>query len=239
MSFFQNLFGSADADSEQEQASDGGGERQPDFERKRHLMVENQLRTRDITDTRVLEAMQNVPRHQFVPKSERERAYQDSALPIGHNQTISQPYMVASMTQALSLKSHHRVLEIGTGSGYQTAVLAELARKVYTIERIEALAKRASTTLEKLGYDNVHVRAGDGTLGWEDEAPFPRIIVTAGAPSIPESLCKQLTDDGFLVIPVGSRRKQQLQRIWKEEGEWRTENLASCVFVNLVGDEGW
>jgi protein-L-isoaspartate(D-aspartate) O-methyltransferase len=169
----------------------------------RARMVEEQLRARDIRSVAVLDAMRRVPRHRFVPENERNSAYTDYPLPIGFNQTISQPYIVAFMTEALDLHRDHRVLEIGTGSGYQAAILAELARDVFTIEIVPELADRARQTLTELGYKNVHVRAGNGYAGWPEEAPFDRIIVTAAPPSVPQALVDQLKIGGIIAIPVG------------------------------------
>jgi protein-L-isoaspartate(D-aspartate) O-methyltransferase len=166
-------------------------------------MVQQQLRGRDIRDDRVLDVMGRVPRHEFVPESQRTSAYDDTPLPIGHGQTISQPYIVAFMTQALKVEPTHKVLEIGTGSGYQAAVLAELAREVYTIEIIEPLGERAKLTLAALGYRNVHVRIGNGYLGWPEKAPFDRVMVTAAPEEVPPALVEQLAVDGLMAIPVG------------------------------------
>jgi protein-L-isoaspartate(D-aspartate) O-methyltransferase len=176
----------------------------PDRPDDRARMVREQLRARDISDERVLEAMSRVPRHRFVPPAQRDAAYGDYPLAIGHGQTISQPYIVAFMTQALKVERTHKVLEIGTGSGYQAAVLAELAKDVYTIEIVAPLAESARTTLEGFGYGNVHVRTGDGYLGWPEEAPFDRIMVTAAPEEVPRALVDQLKVDGLMAVPVGS-----------------------------------
>jgi protein-L-isoaspartate(D-aspartate) O-methyltransferase len=176
----------------------------PDFEAARRRMVDEQLAARDIRDQRVLEVMRRVPRHEFVPEDYRDRAYIDAPLPIGEGQTISQPYIVAFMTQALDVQPEHRVLEIGTGSGYQTAVLASLAKTVYTIEIVPSLAERARLTLDRLGFRNVHVRTGDGYLGWPEEAPFDRVMVTAAPPAVPKALVDQLKVGGLMAIPVGA-----------------------------------
>jgi len=181
-----------------------------EFETLRNMMVETQLIPRGIKDERVLSAMRKVPRHLFVDASLIDRAYEDHALPIGEGQTISQPYMVAIMTELLELKGDERVLEIGTGSGYQSAILAELSFKVYSIERIEGLATRARKILDSLGYRNIEIRIANGTYGWKEESPFNGIIVTAGAPDIPETLIEQLVEGGRLVIPVGDRWSQRL-----------------------------
>src|SRR5262245_43130600 len=179
-----------------------------DWAARRKQMVDSQLRARDIRDERVLRAMLDVPRHLFVPESQRDRAYEDGPLPIGHDQTISQPYIVAFMTQAAAVKPEHRVLEIGTGSGYQAAVLSGLAQEVYTIESIPPLAQQARQTLAELGYRNVEVRAGNGYFGWPELAPFDRILVTAAPDEVPQTLVDQLKMDGLMVIPVGTRTQQ-------------------------------
>ena len=209
-------------------------------ESKRRKMVRRDLEGRGITDPRVLEAMGSVPREAFVPSRCESVAYRDRALPISGGQTISQPYIVAAMTEALELGPEDRVLEIGTGSGYQTAILAELAGEVYTVERIQSLSDDARRILEDLGYDNIHFRVGDGTLGWPEESPYDAILVTAAAPSVPDSLTEQLDDaGGHIVIPVGSRGLQQLQRITRRGEDVETEELMSCRFVPLLGEEGW
>ncbi len=210
-----------------------------DFERERQRMVEDQLRRRDISDGRVLDAMARVPRHLFIPESQRSSAYEDRPLSIDEGQTISQPYMVAIMTQSLELEGGERVLEIGTGSGYQAAILAELSRQVFTVERIPVLMERARKTLEDLGYRNLSYRTGDGSRGWVEEAPFDGIIVTAGAPVVPESLKSQLADGGRLVVPIGPRFTQTLYRITRKGDHFTEEDITGCVFVPLVGDYGW
>lgn len=202
-------------------------------------MVEQQLRGRNITDPRVLQAMTSVPRHLFVPEDLRRSAYSDGPLPIGGSQTISQPYIVAYMTQLLDLNEGDRVLEIGTGSGYQAAILAHLARRVFSIERIERLAARARGVLTSLGLDNVEVIVADGSCGLPEKAPFERILVTAAAPKAPEPLKEQLGEDGHLVIPVGGRRGQVLERWTRREGNLEVERLAPVAFVPLLGDYGW
>ena len=209
------------------------------WERERLRMVEEQLARRGITDARVLEAMGRVPRHRFVEEALRERAYGDHPLPIGEEQTISQPYIVALMTQLLELTGQEKVLEVGTGSGYQTAVLAELARRVCSIERLPRLAERARTLLEQLGCANVWVRVGSGTLGWPDEAPFDRILVTAGGPSVPPPLFQQLAEGGRLVLPLGDPVNQTLTAVEKVRGEMRTREHGECKFVKLVGKYAW
>lgn len=210
-----------------------------DFETLRNIMVDTQLIPRGIKDKRVLEAMRKVPRHIFTSASFQNRAYEDSALPIGEGQTISQPYMVAIMTELLELKGSEKILEIGTGSGYQTAVLAELSKEVFSIERIETLAKNAEEKLLMLGYNNIHIKTDDGTSGWEEEAPFDRILITAGAPAVPKPLTDQLADNGIIVIPVGEFFAQQLLIIKKSEGRLAEEYHIPCVFVPLIGKYGW
>ncbi|MGQ9628753.1 MAG: protein-L-isoaspartate(D-aspartate) O-methyltransferase [bacterium] len=212
------------------------------FKSWRESMVLRQLRARGITDSRVLEAMKSVPRHLFVEEALRYRAYEDNPLPIGFGQTISQPYMVGVMTEKLALRETDRVLEVGTGSGYQAAILASIAKEVYTIEIIEGLYKRASLLLPRLGYSNVHCKLGDGTCGWGEHAPYDRIIVTAGAPKVPsesDPLWTQLVDGGVMVIPVGSRDFQELYVVRKEWGRQSILEVCSCVFVPLVGKYGW
>lgn len=205
----------------------------------RQRMVVEQLVKRGIKDPRVLQAMGKVPRHLFVDPALRSRAYEDYPLPIGEGQTISQPYMVALMTEALELKGYERVLEVGTGSGYQTAILAELASKVYSIERIDVLAHRAAERLLQLGYANVQIKVGDGSLGWTEEAPFDAILVTAGAPSTPQALLQQLAEKGRLVIPVGEAHAQILKKIVREGESYSSTDLVGCVFVKLLGEQGW
>ncbi|MFQ5895747.1 MAG: protein-L-isoaspartate(D-aspartate) O-methyltransferase [Nitrospinota bacterium] len=202
-------------------------------------MVREQLASRGITDGRVLAAMQKVPRHLFVPEVFQHRAYGDHPLPIGEKQTISQPYIVALMCQALELKGEEKVLEIGSGSGYQTAVLAELAGRVFAVERIGALAERALRRLEALGYRNVVLRVADGTYGWADEAPFDAIIVGASAPRTPPPLLEQLAVGGRLVMPVGPPEGQQLSRVRRGREGLRWEVMERCVFVPLIGEHGW
>ncbi|MDY7034340.1 MAG: protein-L-isoaspartate(D-aspartate) O-methyltransferase [Thermodesulfobacteriota bacterium] len=210
-----------------------------DFQRQRDHMVENQLKRRGIVSFRMLEAMRKVPRERFVPCESISSAYNDSPLSIGEGQTISQPYMVALMTECLNLEGKERVLEIGTGSGYQTAILAELAYEVYTIELHDILSERAKNILLDLGYHNIEFRIGDGSKGWKEESPFDGIIVTAGSPDIPNTLQEQLNDGGRLVIPVGSRFVQTLFRITKKGNTFHKKEFTSCVFVPLVGEYGW
>ncbi|HPD60975.1 MAG TPA: protein-L-isoaspartate(D-aspartate) O-methyltransferase [Thermodesulfobacteriota bacterium] len=210
-----------------------------DWEEQREQMVKHQLILRGIKDKRVLEAMRKVPRHFFVPENLRESAYHDGPLSIGEGQTISQPYMVALMTECLGLKGGEKVLEIGTGSGYQTAILAELAKHVYTIERVPILLEKAQQVLAHLGYTNIKFKLGDGTYGWQEESPFDGIIVTAGAPDISPVLVAQLNDGGVLVIPVGSRYSQSLYKVTKRGDTIEKEICTLCVFVPLIGKYGW
>jgi len=210
-----------------------------DFATARRRMVVDQLIARGVRDPEVLRAMGRIPRHLFVDEALRGRAYGDCALPIGHDQTISQPLMVATMTQALRLEGAEKVLEIGTGSGYQTAVLAQIAERVFSIERIAPMYRRALALLDRLGCHNVMLRHGDGTLGWRDHAPYDAIVVTAGAPHVPQELRDQLAPGGRLVIPVGERHQQSLLRITRGEGNDVSESLGGCVFVCLIGSDGW
>lgn len=202
-------------------------------------MVETQLRPRGINDERVIEAMGKVPRHMFVDKGQADAAYDDSALPIGDGQTISQPYMVALMTQLLQLKGGEKILEVGTGSGYQSAVISLLASEVHTVERIASLAVKARERLKELGYFNVKVHVDDGTVGLPAESPFDGIIVTAGAPRIPEEYIEQLKVGGRLVIPVGTRYSQILYQVTKTPDGIKESMSTPCVFVPLLGREGW
>jgi len=203
-------------------------------------MVETQLRARGLRDERVLDAMASIPRERFLPPGARHMAYDDRAVPLGEGQTVSQPYMVAAMTEALEPGPDDRVLEIGTGSGYQTAVLATLVRAVYSVERFQALADDARARLASLGLDNVRIRVGDGTLGWSEEAPFDAVLVTAGAPSVPGTLLDQLSDEGGrMVVPVGDQGMQTLLRVRRTGYELTRERLMECRFVPLVGAEGW
>lgn len=205
----------------------------------RQQMVAEQLAARGIRSRRVLEAMKTVPRHMFVPHNERGEAYADRALALARGQTISQPFMVATMTEALAPQPGDRVLEIGTGSGYQTAVLAELVREVYTVERDPELALHARELLEEMGYGNVRYLVGDGSLGWPSQAPFDSILVTAGAPDVPRELQAQLRDGGRIVIPIGTRNEQELYRVVRRGSAFEKEWITSCRFVPLVGEEGW
>ncbi len=205
----------------------------------RRLMVEIQIQARGVADPRVLAAMGKVPRHRFVPPHLREQAYNDYPLPIGEDQTISQPYIVALMTEALELQGPEKVLELGTGSGYQTAVLAELAAQVFTIDRLPSLVQNAVNVLKELGYTNVTAQAGDGTLGWRGEAPFDAILVTAGSPQVPPPLLDQLALEGRLVIPVGDRISQTLTRVRRTPEGLKYEYMGGCRFVKLIGQHGW
>ena len=209
------------------------------FARERERMVEEQLIARGVRDPRVIEVMRRLPRHVFVDEALRDRAYGDHPLPIGEGQTISQPFIVGRMTELLQLTGREKVLEVGTGCGYQAAVLAELAERVCTMERIPRLASRARETLERLGYRNVWVRTANGTLGWPDEAPFDRILVAAGGPGVPPPLFEQLAEGGRMVIPVGEVTGQVLQVIEKVQGTMRVTQDSGCVFVKLVGKYAW
>lgn len=202
-------------------------------------MVDEQLAGRGITDDRVLGAMARVPRELFVGDRDRRKAYRDMPLRIGHGQTISQPYMVALMTEALDVAPGHKTLEVGTGSGYQAAILAEMGARVHTVERLPELSREARTRLEQAGYGEVKYRVGDGTLGWPEEAPFDRVVVTAGAPDAPIGLLTQLAEGGVLVVPVGDDRLQDLIRFRRGNGRVSRERLCRCSFVKLIGAEGW
>jgi protein-L-isoaspartate(D-aspartate) O-methyltransferase len=209
------------------------------FERERERMIDEQLARRGITDERVIAAMRRVSRHLFVEEALRDRAYGDHPLPIGEHQTISQPYIVALMSQLLSLTGGEKVLEVGTGSGYQTAVLAALARRVCSIERLPALAARARSIIEGLGISNVWIRVGNGTLGWPDEAPFDRILVAAGGPAVPPPLVQQLAEGGRMVLPIGDATSQVLTLVENVGGTMRTSQYGECSFVKLVGKYAW
>lgn len=209
------------------------------WDKNRERMVEEQLIPRGINDEGTLQAMRTVPRNMFVDDAMASCAYGDHPLPIGAGQTISQPYIVALMTQVLELKGHERVLEIGTGSGYQAAVLSRICDRVYTIERIDSLLGRARKVFDRLHYHNITSRLDDGTEGWPSEAPFEAIIVTAGGPSIPEPLIEQLTDPGKMIIPVGDQYLQELKLLVKEDGETTVKTIEQVRFVNLVGTHGW
>jgi protein-L-isoaspartate(D-aspartate) O-methyltransferase len=205
----------------------------------RERMVRDQLFTRGIKDARVLETMKKVPRHLFIKKKADWDPYGDHPVPIGQDQTISQPYIVALMTEALELAGPEKTLEIGTGSGYQTAILAELSSQVHTVERLAPLLETARGILDGLGYRNIHYKAFDGTLGWPEHQPYDAIMVTAAGPHIPEALLDQLAEGGRLVIPVGNKFTQDLIKVTKKDGETRRRNLGGCRFVSLIGADGW
>jgi protein-L-isoaspartate(D-aspartate) O-methyltransferase len=209
------------------------------FDRLRFEMVKNQIEARGVSEIKVLAAMRKVPRHLFVSEALWDQAYGDFPLPIGHDQTISQPYIVAEMTQALELNENDRVLEIGTGSGYQAAICAEIVYRVYTVERIHPLYIKTRRLFDELQYHNIVTRYSDGTSGWKEESPFNAIIVTAGAPEIPRPLIGQLCIGGRMVIPVGDQNSQDLIKVIKEEQGIRTINLGGCRFVKLLGEHGW
>ncbi len=210
-----------------------------DYEQKRQWMVDTQLIPRGLKDSRVINAMLKTPRHLFLEEDMRERAYEDIALPIGCGQTMSQPYMVAVMTELLELKGDEKVLEIGTGSGYQAAILSEIAKDVYTIERVTELTEKAIERFKMYGYDNVHAKTSNGTLGWIGESPFDRIIITAAAPEFPSPLIGQLSDNGIAIAPVGDKFSQQLLKLTKKGDKIIEEYQVPCVFVPLIGEEGW
>lgn len=212
------------------------------YSKQRIKMVDSQIRARGIRDPRVLKAMETVPRHLFVNEALRDQAYNDNPLPINGGQTISQPYIVALMTEAMGLTGKEKVLEIGTGSGYQAAILAMLAEHVFSIDRLASLAGEARRLLESLNFYNIAIRVGDGTLGWKDEAPFDAVMVTAGAPNIPKTLVEQLAVGGRLIIPVGGRHSQsliRLTRLSEDTNEVKKEDLGGCRFVDLIGEYGW
>jgi protein-L-isoaspartate(D-aspartate) O-methyltransferase len=209
------------------------------FAQARQEMVETQIRRRHVTDSRLLECLERVPRHEFVPAEFRDRAYEDAPLPIGEGQTISQPYIVAAMTAALRLQGNERVLEIGTGFGYQAAVLACLAREVFTVEFRAELATEGAERLARLGYNNAHVHCGDGTLGLPEFASYDAILVAAAAPSVPAPLLAQLAEGGRMVVPVGDVENQDLRLIERSHNTFRTILLEPCRFVPLLGEHGW
>ena len=209
------------------------------YERQREEMVRSQIESRGIKAPEVLAAFRRVPRHLFVSEALRDQAYGDYPLPIGEQQTISQPYIVAEMTQALDLGKDDRVLEIGTGSGYQAAILAQIVYRVYTIERKRPLFLQARNLFDKLHYHNIVMKYADGTKGWQDESPFDGVIVTAGAPQIPDVLIDQLSDGGRMVVPVGNQHTQELIKIFRDDQNIRQTNLGGCRFVKLVGEHGW
>jgi protein-L-isoaspartate(D-aspartate) O-methyltransferase len=209
------------------------------YQRLRNEMVTKQIIARGISDPRVLSAMRKVPRHLFVSEAMMDQAYGDYPLPIGEQQTISQPYIVAEMTQALQLTPEDRVLEIGTGSGYQASILSQIAFRVYTIERIYSLYVRTRKLFDELRYHNIVTRYSDGTTGWKEESPFDAIIVTAGAPEIPTALVNQLAVGGRMVIPVGDRHSQDLIKLVRDQKGIHQANLGGCRFVKLIGEHGW
>jgi protein-L-isoaspartate(D-aspartate) O-methyltransferase len=212
------------------------------FQKQRTKMVDTQIRARGITDQRVIKAMEKIPRHLFIDGGLIDQAYNDSPLPIDRQQTISQPYIVALMSAAMELSGKEKVLEIGTGSGYQTAILAELADRVFSIERIAVLATRARRILDSLNDYNVAIRVGDGTYGWREESPFAAIMVTAGSPRVPRILIEQLAVGGRLVIPVGGRHSQSMMKITRlseDPDDLKQEDLGGCRFVDLIGEHGW
>ena len=210
-----------------------------DYRLAREKMVKNQIIPRGVTDPGVLEAMGKIQRHLFVEEALIGEAYNDHPLPVGYKQTISQPYIVALMTEALELTGKEKTLEIGPGSGYQTAILAELSKTVYTIERIEPLLEKSKMLLKNLGYTNIFFKAFDGTLGWDAFAPYDAIIVTAGAPKIPEPLLDQLAEGGRMVIPIGNRYGQDLIKVTRMNNVFKERNLGGCRFVDLIGAHGW
>jgi len=210
-----------------------------DFAWARDRMVQEQIIDRGIADPRVIAAMRKIPRHVFVDPGIVNRAYDDSALPIGDKQTLSQPYMSARMSEALRLAGDEKVLEIGTGSGYQTALLAELCFNVFSVEKIRALSRRARLLLDQLEYHNIALHVGDGTIGWSDHAPYHAIIVTAGAPQVPQPLLDQLAVGGRLVIPIGVEQGQMLMRLTRTRTSFKKEPLGECKFVKLIGKYGW
>ncbi|MCD4715703.1 MAG: protein-L-isoaspartate(D-aspartate) O-methyltransferase [Desulfobacterales bacterium] len=211
----------------------------PDYRLARERMVKSQLLPRGIKDPRVLKVMGKIPRNRFIEEALSGEAYNDHPLPIGHKQTISQPYIVALMTEILELTGEEKVLEIGTGSGYQTAILADLSRKVFTVERIRDLMVKARNNLADLGYNNIMFKAFDGTLGWKEYEPYDAIMVTAGAPKIPEPLLDQLAEGGRLIIPVGNRFSQELIKVTRKKGNIIQKNFGGCRFVDLLGVHGW
>ena len=212
---------------------------QSELTQQRNEMVDAQLRRRGIHDERVLRAMEIVPRHEFVPWQLQREAYQDSPVPIGEGQTISQPYIVAHMLEALRLSPEDRVLEVGTGTGYEAAVMSRIVREVYTIERFPSLAEAAKKIFDRLGYTNIHVVIGDGSRGYADAAPYDAIIVAAAAPRVPDALVEQLKDGGRAIVPVGEADLQQLRLISKNDGAVQRQTLDACRFVPLVGEEGY
>jgi len=209
------------------------------FAEDRRLMVESQIRKRGVADERVLQAMATVPRHEFVPAFWLNQAYGDEPLPIGHGQTISQPYIVAAMVASLVFTGSENVLEIGAGCGYQAAVVSLLAKEVHTVEILPELAQSAAERLQRIGYANVHVHCGDGTLGWPESSPYDAILIAAAAPAMPEPLLQQLAEGGRLIAPVGEEDKQELQLITKRGGNFLVKQCGPCRFVPLMGQHGW
>ncbi|MFH1888874.1 MAG: protein-L-isoaspartate(D-aspartate) O-methyltransferase [Candidatus Omnitrophota bacterium] len=210
-----------------------------DYTGLRKRMVQEQLIPRGIKNQRILDVCLRLERHKFIPEEARGSAYADFPISIGEGQTISQPYIVALMTEELDLSDKHRVLEIGTGSGYQTAILAELAGEVYSIERFDSLAAKAKAIIDESGYKNVTIKSGDGTLGWKEASPFDRIIITAASPKVPMPLIEQLSDNGKLILPLGESFSQVLTLVEKKDGELKYINVCGCVFVPLVGKYGY
>lgn len=210
-----------------------------DYAWARDRMVQEQIVGRGISDSRIIAAMRKIPRHLFVDPGIVNRAYDDSALPIGNKQTLSQPCMAARMTEALSLAEDEKVLEVGTGSGYQTALLAELCFNVFSVEKLRALSRKARALLDRLEYHNIALHVGDGTIGWSEHAPYNAIIVTAGAPKAPKPLLDQLAIGGRLVIPIGDEQAQTLMRITRTRNSFKQEPLGECKFVKLLGKYGW
>ena len=210
-----------------------------DFLLARERMVQEQAVARGIQDPRVIAALRKIPRHLFVDLGIVNRAYDDSALPIGEKQTLSQPYMTARMVEALSFSGEEKVLEIGTGSGYQTAVLAELCFNVFSVEKIRVLSRKARALLDQLGYQNIALHVGDGTIGWSEHAPYDGIIVSAGSPSVPQPLLEQLGEHGRLLIPIGDEQTQTLVRVSRRPSGFHQEQLGECKFVKLFGKYGW
>ena len=209
------------------------------FEEARERMIEGQLKARGVNDARLLEAFRKVPRHLFIPPEVQQEAYADHPLPIGAGQTISQPYIAALMVEQLRLKGHERVLEIGTGSGYQTAILAELALEIFSVERLPELLVSVRERLSAMGYLNIHLTTGNGSLGWSEHAPFDAILVSAAAPDVPAPLLEQLAEGGRMVLPIGSPHSQMLVTVEQRHGLTTQREIASCVFVPLIGEYGW
>lgn len=211
-----------------------------DYTIARRRMVEQQIIARGVVDQRVIDTMLAIPRHLFVEAGLQSHAYGDASLPIGEKQTISQPYMVAVMTAALELQGDERILEIGTGSGYQTAILSKLVKRIYSVERIAVLAGRARKILDQLQLSNINIKIGDGTIGWENQAPFSGILVAAGSPDVPQKYLDQLDIGGRLVLPVGDQKQQVLVRITRtEKDHFEQEQMMGCRFVPLIGEQGW